>query len=515
MDIALLLVFSLVVVLFFVGFWPASRTWKWFHLLLLSLVLISATFYQIFGAMLLKTRTAWGQLHVKSQKELGTAKETNSELIHGTATTSKTFPWATLPLAKNALERALSGRGRTWRNCVTMDADRVKQTVVLRVPVGTAGAQNVPGNPQIPAPAAPVVGAAAPLERNHGIAEHTIVYAFSEGFFKEQFVVPEFFLGEFEVTAVTPEAVSLKATLPLDDLQLQVILARSASWTLYDRSPTDDTTSLDEFLKLNNLDRIAADAAAKNGDGAKAGEVAQYVAGLIRKLPGVSDENYNNLIQQYLREGLAAQQNDAPERVYTEIKFLKPFEVEVDSPNKQVRLDSEMFDLNGLAILPGLRREDKAKFAVGDFAIVNSQKADELANEGICEKVRSIYRRPVRDYRVHFHSLFHRMQYLGERIEELTRMIEDTDKMQKKFQALVDYRTRELAKLQQDTVNVKADLAAVTEYELQLRTEYTSLQGRITGLSESNNKLLEEIASIQTQLSEEITRNSQQAAGGN
>ena len=166
-------------------------------------------------------------------------------------------------------------------------------------------------------------------------------------------------------------------------------------------------------------------------------------------------------MQQYLRDGGEATQDDPSERVYAKVKFLKAYEADVDSPNKQVRLDSEFYDLNGLAILPGLRREGKAKFGQGDEAIIPTQLADELVNTGTVEKLATVFRRSLNDYKHHFHAIYHRVEYLTDRIAELERQIKDTDETQKKLQVQVDYRTRELMKLQQDLAKHREELAEI------------------------------------------------------
>jgi len=510
MDTVLLLVFSLLVILFFVGFWPASRTWKWFHLFALSLVLIAATFYQINGAMLLKTRAIWGQLYVKTLKDLDALKTENDKYIQGTPATLKENPLSTHPGAKGALERLMVSRGRTWRNCTNQVVDAQKGTVMLRVPLSnglTTGAAappgGIPGAPPVPGAGAPPPAEAAPAEgRSHGIAEHTILYAFAEGRIGD-YLVPELYLGEYEVVATSADSVTLKPTLPLDKQQEQIVTGRTASWTVYERMPTDSSAAYDEYLKMFNLSR---------NDPAQANQVTEAMVGLIKKLADVSDENYQKAMQQYLRDGGEATQDDPSERVYAKVKFLKAYEADVDSPNKQVRLDSEFYDLNGLAILPGLRREGKAKFVQGDEAVIPTQLADELVNAGTVEKLATVFRRPLNDYKHHFHTIYHRVEYLTDRIAELTRQIADTDETQKKLQVQVDYRTGELMKLQKDLAKHREELAAVTEYEQQLTEEVAAIRGRANSLNQANIKLQEDIATAQVRMAEEITQKSQEAA---
>jgi hypothetical protein len=502
METVLLLVVILLVILFFVGFWPASRTWKWFHLLFLAFVMLSSFWYLTMAAMSLKTRAFWGDLYAKTLKDLDTAREKNAELIKGTPQMLKADEMATQPAAKGAVDRLLVGRGRVFRNCAIqgiVDQGPEKGNVLVRVPL-TAAVQPAanPGQPGIPAPADP-----AAEGRAHGIQEHTIVYLFSEKV-EEGFSVPDVYLGEFDVFATSPDAVSLKRTLPGDQLQDQILVTRAASVTIYERIPTDSHYAFDDFLKF------------RNGGQPPTAEQEQMVAGiinyLIKRPAGVTDEAYEKTIRQFLRDGKAVQPDDPPDRVYARVRFKKPYEMEVDSPNKEQRLDSEYFDLSGLAVQSDLRRSEKAKFVAGDLALLPLQAADQLTNDDICEKLETIYRRPLQDFKFHYHEIFSQLVEMDIRIEFLSRLIADTDQIQKKLQAQVDYRTRELMRLQQDLVGHKADLAAVTEYEERLRTELETVRGRIAGYEESNQKLFDDIALLQSQMADEILRKTQQAA---
>ena len=90
--------------------------------------------------------------------------------------------------------------------------------------------------------------------------------------------------------------------------------------------------------------------------------------------------------------------------------------------------------------------------------------------------------------------------------------ISETDETQKKLQVQVDYRTRELMKLQQDLAKHREELAAVTEYEQQLTEEVAAVRGRANSLNQANIKLQEDIAAAQARMAEEITQKSQEAA---
>ncbi|MBM4002344.1 MAG: hypothetical protein FJ295_03525 [Planctomycetes bacterium] len=504
METVLLLVVILLVILFFVGFWPASRTWKWYHLLFLSFVMLSSFWYLAMASMSLKTRAFWGELYVKTLKDLNTAKEKNEELIQGTPQMLKEDEMATQPAAKGAVDRLLVGRGRVFRNCAIqgiVDQGPEKGNVLVRVPLAPA----VPPapNPAQPGVVPPAAADPAAEGRAHGIQEHTIVYLFSEKV-EEGFSVPDAYLGEFDVFATSPDAVSLKRTLPGDPLQDQILVTRAASVTVYERIPTDSHYAFEDFLKF------------RNGGQPPNAEQEQMVNGIIRYLikrpADVTEEAYEKTILQFLRDGKAVQPDDPPDRIYARVRFKKPYEMEVDSPNKEQRLDSEYFDLSGLAVQSDLRRSEKAKFVAGDLALLPLQAADQLTNEDICEKLETVYRRPLQDFKFHYHEIFSRLVDMDIRIEFLSRLISDTDQIQKKLQAQVDYRTRELMRLQQDLVGHKADLAAITEYEERIRTELETVRNRIAGFEESNQKLFDDIALLQSQMADEIIRNTQQAA---
>lgn len=480
MVVGLQVLLGLVVILYIVGIVFSTKTWKWFHITMLAFVFIATFFFLAYAGMVLKTRKTWGEIYVKLQKDLKPYVEANQKLIVGDPSTASD-PLATLPRVKGALQRVLIGRGRVWRGCTVGDVNEMARTVTLGTPVPP------------PPPAAPGAEPAEPPP--NGIAEKSVLYGFLEEKISDtlNFNAPRVYLGEFEATAVTANTVTLRPTIPLD--QFQVAAMRTGTWALYEICPTDSSEAIDELFKAFKTEVNE-----------------EQLKNLIRKTPDTLAESYDRTIQQYARDGKPALPDDPPARVWVKVKFKAKYEVPVDSSAMQSGMESEYFDLNGLAIAPTLRKGGTVEFKNGDFAIVNQQKADELIASGVCEKVESVYRRELHDYKHHFHEILVRTDYLTNRIAEVKRQVDILLEAQKRTQTQIDYRTQEKAKLQQDLAKFEFERNAVTEYRDALVARRDAVRARILELYKANLASAEELATMQQQMTDEINKRTLEAA---
>src|SRR5439155_26755155 len=74
-----------------------------------------------------------------------------------------------------------------------------------------------------------------------------------------------------------------------------------------------------------------------------------------QQLFGLPPDQYQKLIQSYVRDGGPADDNDPPENVWYEVKFLQTYAVPVDAPMLN-SVDAEPFNAEGQAVLQRLRR---------------------------------------------------------------------------------------------------------------------------------------------------------------
>ena len=479
MVIGLQVLLGLVAILYIVGIVFSTKTWKWFHITILAFVFIATFFYMAYASMVLKTRKTWGEIYVKLEKELKPVIEANEKLLVGDPSTASDS-LATLPRAKGALHRVLIGRGRVWRGCTVGDLNAMAGTVTLATPVPP------------PPPAAPGAEPAEPPP--NGIAEKSVLYGFLEEKITDTFTAPRVYLGEFEATAATANSVTLRATIPPDEFQKRAFA--TGTWALYEICPTDSSAAIEDLFKAFKTEINE-----------------EQLRNLIRKTPDTSDESYSRTIQQYARDGKPPLPDDPPARVWVKVKFKSKFEVPVDSSAMQAGMESEYFDLNGLAIAPSLRKGGTVEFnKTNEFAILTQQKADELINSGVCEKVESYYRRELHDYKHHFHEISTRTEYLNNRLAEVKRQLDIFLEAQKKVQTQIDYRTQEKLKLQQDLAKFENERKEITEYRDKLFARRDAIRAHRSKLINDNLTSAEELATVQQQMTDEINKRTLEAA---
>jgi len=452
-----------------------TKTWRWVHVTFTFLVFAAGLTFCIYAAMTLKTRAAWVSLHDKTEKQVEDVQKQIAIVTRG----NPQDPSApSLVSARAALAETIIDRGRVWRGGIpTIDRATGAITVATTPPI----------DPNLPAP---------PAAKPNNIQPKTVLHAFREGQIPSAdgtpIVVPVAYIGEFEATAATPNSVTLMPTMQLAPDQIAAGTGPGQnflpSWTLYEVMPVDGHNWFD-------------------------GTDEQRQAELPKIIP-------QPIVQSYLRDGREATENDPPENVWIEVKFLKDYEMAVDA-TAAASLNAEPFDADGQAVIHRLQRkgegDDAGKVKFGPeppriaAAILDKQTADELIASGTAELVRRIYRRPLNDYERKLHGINDRVVELNTRLRQLD--------MDNKAMLASTEKANEQAKLVEELkVNLNDDLQKTTferdelkKYHEALASRFTSVQTELSQLYRANKAIARELADLNARLTEDIEARTRQA----
>ncbi len=456
------------------------KTWRVLHILSTFFVFAGAVTFLTLGSYVLKTQAAWRKHYEDHKVALGKAETEQVKLLQGELIAVQQSEECIRSARAKLNDEALD-RGRVWRECTpippAVDADTFKVKTV------------------------PASQAAGTTPEPNGIAAKMVLYVFAEKESKDGWKVPDYYLGEFSVDEATDTEVTISAMLPLDPDQVQRIQKGGATWALYEVMPVD---SHEVFAAMDDKEKRMV--------GMNKQELAEH-------LPNVFNwpaDQYDKFLDSFARFNRDATEKDPPQETWVLVKFLKKHAIQVDSDSPESLLSGEAryFDSSGRALEARLRygEDGNVNFEVGDTGIFDLDTADTLIADGVCEKVKTVYRRQLHDY-----PRFFRQTYLrhGELDESILRQRRDTEtlvglKVNVEGQAAA--RTAERDKLAADLANLRTELAEVTAYAQALDAEWEKARARLSELYNTNLHLTAELTRIQYQLAEEINRRTATAA---
>jgi hypothetical protein len=456
------------------------KTWRIMHILSAFFLFAAVCTFLAFSSFVLKTQAAWRK-HYESHKVTIAKEETEQiKLLQGdliaVQQAEDCIRSARAKLADEELDR-----GRVWRECTPMaavDADtfRVK-TVPASQPAG-----------QAPEPS--------------GIAAQMVLYVFAEKDSKDGWKVPGHYLGEFAVDEATDAEVTISATIPLDPDQIQHIQQGGATWALYEVMPVD---SHEAFAEM--------DPAEKRLMGISKEALAEFFPNAFN-WPA---DQYDKFLDTFARFNRDVTDKDSPDDTWVLVKFLKKHTIPVDSDTAQSLLEGEAryFDSSGRAVEARLRRgeDGTVTFEIGDSGCFDLDSATALIDDGICEKVKPVYRRQLHDYARFFRETYYRHRELD---ESILRQKRDTDilvGLKTNVEAQAAAKQMDKDKLASDLVGFKTELGEVTAYTQMLDAEWEKSRTRLSELYRRNLELSAELTQLQSQLADEINRRAAEAAG--
>jgi hypothetical protein len=455
------------------------KTWRVTHILFTFFAFAAAATFLAFSSFVLKTHAAWRAHYEAYTSEIRKTEEQREKLMYGDLGAGQAGEDG-IRGAKAKLRIAVEDRGRVWREC----------TLAQKVDVNTFRLSTVPAGQ------APNV-APAPNEIQPG----NVVFAFAERDTEDGWKVPDHYLGEYVVDAATENEVTMSALLPLDPDQVQKIdQGQTNTWTLYENMLID---SHEVFAELDPKDKIMV--------GVSKEELAKFMPNLFNW----PQDKYDKFLDQFYRFNRDATEQDVPENTWVMLKFLKPHSIQVDSDTEQSLLEGggRFFDSSGRALEGRLRRgeDGTVRFEVGDTGVFDIATADKLITDGICQKVKSVYRRSLHDYERFFRQAFFRHRELDESLARAKRDADTMIAMKVKAEEQVATYQAEKLKLEQDLVGFRTEQNETTAYLQALTTQWEKTRARLSELYRTNDALTQELTQIQTRLAQEINRRALEA----
>ncbi len=455
------------------------KTWRVLHILSAFFVFGAAVTFLTFASYVLKTQAAWRKHYESHRAAITKAEAEQVKLLQGDLIAVQQAEDC-IRSARTKLNDEVLDRGRVWRECTptnAVDADTFKvKTVPASQAAGTA-----------PEPS--------------GIAAKTVLYVFAEKESKDGWKVPGYYLGEFSVDEATDTDVTISAMLPLDPDQVQRIQQGGATWALYEVMPVD---SHEAFAQMDDKEKRMV--------GMSKEALAEY-------LPNVFNwpaDQYDKFLDSFARFNRDTTEKDPPDDTWVLVKFLKKHAIQVDSDSPESLLSGEAryFDSSGRALEARLRHgeDGNVTFEVGDTGIFDLDTADTLIADGVCEKVKPVYRRQLHDYPRFFRQTYLRLRELDESILRQRRDTEILVGLKVNTEGQAAARTAERDKLAADLKSFQAELAEVTAQTQALDAEWEKARLRLSELYRANLQLSAELTRIQSQLAEQINRRTATAA---
>lgn len=496
---------GLIVVFFCSATYWLARTWRWHHILSLWCVMLASLPFCYYAALCMKTRVVWVREYHENLAKLEKVSEEQQLLLFGNLHEIVQTEGSIRGL-RHKITRALVERGRVWRNATPsgINADgSIGLTVINAAPPAAALAPDpalvdpnaAGGGLGAPADAAGVApgGPAAPPEpESHRIEPQSVLYAFLEGQGPQQ-GLPVFYLGEFRVVAATDTTINL---LPILSLPAQQI--PNGSWTLYESTPLDghELFSPADFVPDDTHLFGVVDE--------------QELRALLPKWQGQADDKYEAKIREYLRDGTPAADDDPPENVWFQVKFLRNYEMQVDADSALTLLDNRFFDNTGRATIPNLQRGEPVKFVPNDLATFNQEFAKTLIDQGICEKMRAFYVRKLNDYWFAFHHINDRLQKIAMDMESVQRNSAKLKAANDELLQQIAFREQEKKKLQDDLAKVQLEVTTLTSYHQAVDQKWRARVDLLRNLYRESHQLTEEITKASKRLSEQVNQRADQ-----
>jgi hypothetical protein len=286
----------------------------------------------------------------------------------------------------------------------------------------------------------------------------------------------------------------------LDPDQLDKIqkAGQGTTWSLYELVPLDGS---ELFTVVDPKDNVRV--------GMDKEELAKYLPNQFNW----PQDKYDKFLDNYRRVNRPADENDPPENVWLEVKFLKAHKIPVDSDAEQPAVDAGYFDASGRAVVRSVRRgqEGNVEFKDKDVASFDRVTAETLIAEGICEKIRPVFHRQLHDYKYFFHQAYHRHIQLDDALRRAKRDADEMIDLARRARETEASHQTEKVKLQEELARFQAERAEATNYLKALAGAWDAQRQRLSQLHKSNYQLMQELVRLQVRMAAEINQRTLQA----
>lgn len=473
------------------------RTWRPWDIVAGFLVFFAALGFFILAALSLHTRRTWLQQVAQLESRYETLREQERTNLYGIPTE---VPRVTPSLSslRSQLARLLIDRGRVWRDTV---------------PGTPAGDGTVP------------VTITADAGTPHPITERMVLYAFREAPIDGR-RVPVAYVGEFQVASVTDTAISLRPSRQLTADQLAQLSVGEATWSLYEKMPTDSHLA---FSNLDPMPRSEAEGQPAFGEVDEEAVRAVFTA-VQSNLPAESQmpaDRLEETINQFVRDGTRAAENDAPEAVQLKVRFDKEHQVQVDQlaqpmPEQEAaggdeggpRKFSNYFNPQGLAEAPALQRPDDDFVTIrpGTVVVLHQEAANQLIRDQVATLIEPVYVRPLTDFTVALNTLHDRLVRTLQRIEAVRYNTATLQGAKEKIDRLAIQRQQERANVEADLTKVKYELEQLTALGNAVAQQREQLRRQMVGAYNESLRLADYLRQAQEIITEQVERSVADAA---
>jgi len=471
-----------------------TKTWRWFHVTMMFFVYAASIATMVYMAMSLKTQDAWRKLVREQRLLVAELAAERDKLPIGDITK---LEQETTPIRElhARLGRSILDRGRVWRGCTIASGPAADGTVTVNSASASAASPEMILYAFTEAPAPPEL---APVLENPDFA----------------IPFPQFFIGEFTATAVTGTSITLKPTYQLPP-QGQLAMKSSPSWTLYETMAPDGhsffVTDPDKPINLT-LDADDEPVFGTAEEARIAGHMA-HAAQLQVEADPERPQRYQSIIEEYVRDGKRASNEDPPENRWLKVRFTGPYEEEVDSASElgAVKTSENFFD-RGRAEIAILKRNETAKFKKNDIGIFPPEDANRLIEKGVCELVEPIYVRSLRNYGQTFRQFYQRTRDLAADVARIQRSTAELTQANVLTVAQITYREQEKTKLQEDLAKFIYERDQIKKYQETLTVAVAAKRERLSFLYRANHKLAADLAAVHRAVTEKIDQETIAAA---
>lgn len=490
MTIVFMILLAIFVIVFFVFVWKSADTWRWYQLLLTSVVMLLALIFLFPLAGVFKSRMAWNKMQTDLENQLERARAEN-ELLREGDISNPNVGEGLLEL-QHQLQKLGSEAGRVWRSLQMQDV--TPQGIRLAAAAPAADDDVLPDTGADDDNGA----AAASTVSLSGLDQGMIVYGFAESQTQgQEMLLPTFYLGEFRVTAREGNALTLEATGNLSQGQLQAINTNNARfWSLY------------EMLPLDGHEPFVAEGSIPTDD-ALFGRMDEE---LIDRLLG--GKVMPETLVAYKRDGSRAVANDPPETRWVKIEFTKSYdEIDVDSTDQRGALDGGFFDSVGRAVDSRLQRNEEGKlvFAPGDQLVLQEEAAQELIQKDVAKPIDTYFVRPLNDYRFVLRRLRARIAEMEHRRGDLEYQIEVIKEAVQHTEDMLVANQQDKLKLEKDAAQFATERKAADAYRQMLADDLAETRKQLIAVYRSNLALTEQLTDAHQQLEADINARTEAA----
>ncbi len=472
-----LIILGVVLVIVIVLAVLARENWHWSHIVLVVATFIAGSAALVGLARVAKLRIAAQAEYEKSVASLAALEKARREAVFG-PDESTTYSVDSLRGVNEALKLATVGMGRSWRNGQVEDRGQNKlfRFTSKRVLSGDRSAE----------------------------LRGVVLYAFLDEMIEET-PFPCKFVGTMRVVAETDETLELQPLLVISP----ELLARSGTWTLFERMPYDDVEALrspedrpdplqPQEERLKTISRYRAKL-----------ETEIFPADVLKMAPNSSE--YEAFIDRFAFDGLTLgdirawiEVNQAtrhslafgPELgdIYVRYKFEARSSRTYEVDGSGVLTDVGPFDPGGRAVDPALHIGGPVQFEKDDEIVVTGLIAEGYQRpdgstvppfsqmENVREVERS-YRRAVVEYPDLIQKLRESIANITERTEEVRGHNTVEEAVYNLLQAEEATRMEILAKLREDNENLTNDKDQLSAFARAQAAELEELKTRIEYLT--------------------------------